>query len=199
MFNYIIRFFNATWYTITGRAREEGDNLLMQNPSAVHQAYEDIINDKRKNMQLYKESMGQLLAIREQNKNSLQKLNEEIDAIKDKIADLLEHRILLEDKYKKDEESQETNVSDAELNQHPVNIIFVHLVTTLEEKNLCVAKLTREKQRAEEDFESYKQEVVRLRRNVEKLTSEQAEVVDDLFTVHQIQDIAEMVPNNKVD
>lgn len=170
----MIRVFKATWYTITGRAREEGNKLLMQNPFAIRDAYEVIITYKRSNIQRYKQAIGQLVAIKEQKKNSLQRLNGEIDAMEDRIANILENR------NKKTDELLETGISEQELPQHTDYIrlddAYNDLVTTLEENNVRVARLKREIQRAEEDTELYKDEIGVLHRSVEKLKSEQTDV-----------------------
>lgn len=129
------------------------------------------ITYKQANIQRYKESIGQLLAIKEQKKNSLQRLNGEIDAMKDRIANILENR------NKKTDELLETGISEQELPQHTdymrLNDAYNDLVTTLEEKNVRVARLKREIQRADEDIELYKDEIGGLLRSVEKLKSEQ--------------------------
>ena len=193
----MIRVFKATWYTITVRAREAGNKRLMQNPCAIRDAYEFIITYKQANIQRYKQAMGQLVAIREQKKNSLQRCNGEIDAMKDRITNILENR------NKKTDELLETGISEQELPQHTdyirLNDVYNDLVTTLEEKNGRVARLKRVIQRAEEDIELYKDEIGVLHRSVEKLKSEQTDAVADLITAREIQDIEEMVPSIKVD
>ena len=174
MLNYIVRVLKATWYTITGRAREEGDKLLMQNPFAIRNAYETIITYKQTNIQHHKIAIGHLFAEREQKKNSLLRLNEEINAMKDRIDNILEKR------NKKTDELLDTGILEQELPQHTdysrLNDAYNELLMTMEEKSTCVARLKHEIHRAEEDIESNKDEITVLHRNVEKLKSEQTDV-----------------------
>lgn len=180
-----------------GRTREENDQLLMQNPCAIRDAFNLIITYKRSNIQRYKQAIGQLIAIRAQKMNSLQIINRENDAMKDKIANFLEKR------NKKTDELLETGISEHELPQHTeyirLNDAYNDLVTTLEEKKVRVARLKREIQRAEEDIELYKDEIGVFDRSVDKLKSEMSDAVTDLITVREIQNIEEMVPNIKFD
>ncbi len=171
------RLLKTIWYTITGRAHEEGDKLLFQNPHAIRHAYDVIIRYKQANIQNHKNVMGQLIATIEQKKNSLNRVNDEIDGLKSSIAKLLEN------KNEKATELQESGLSDEELNQHAdyIHIINLHneFVTTLEERTVRSSKLNREIQRAEEDIKSHKDELVLLHRSVEKLKSEQTDAVED--------------------
>lgn len=191
------RLLKTIWYTITGRAREEGDKLLIQNPFAIRDAYEVIIRYKQANIQNHKEAMGQLIATIEQKKNSLKRVNDEIDGLKSSIAKLLEN------KNEKATELQESGISDEELNQHAdyIHIINLHneFVTTLEERTVRSSKLNREIQRVKEDIESYKDEIAVLHRSVEKLKTEQKDAVEDLFAAREDQEIAETVPSIKAD
>lgn len=191
------RLLKTIWYTITGRAREEGDKLLFQNPHAMRHAYEVIIRYKQANIQSHKNVMGQLIATIEQKKNSLNGVNDEIDGLKSSIAKLLEN------KNEKVTELQESGVSDEELNQHAdyIHIINEHneLVTTLEERTFRSSKLNREIQRAQEDIESHKHEITILHRNVNRLKTEQKDVVEDLVAARESQEIAETVPSIKAD
>ena len=191
------RLLKTIWYTITGRAHEEVDKLLFQDPHAIRSAYDVIIRYKQANIQNHKNVIGQLIATIEQKKNSLKRVNDEIDGLKSSIAKLLEN------KNEKATELQESGVSDEELNQHAdyIHIINLHneFVTTLEERTFRSSKLNREIQRAEEDIESHKPEIKILLRNVSKLETEQKDAVEDLVSALEYQEIAETVPIIKAD
>ena len=72
------RFFKAIWYTLSGRAHELSDRM-MENPEAVRGAYEDIIADKKANVQRYKAAIGQLLALVKQKEGTVQNLTDDVD------------------------------------------------------------------------------------------------------------------------
>ena len=64
------RLFKSIWYALTGRAHEMSDKI-MENPEAVRGAYEDIIKDKKANLQRYKGAIAQLMALMKQKQNSV--------------------------------------------------------------------------------------------------------------------------------
>ena len=191
------RLLKTIWYTLTGRAREEGDKLLFQDLHAIRHAYDVIIRYKQVNIQNHKNAIGQLIAIVEGKKNSLNRVNDEIDGLKSSIAKLLEN------KNEKVTELQESGISDEELNQQAdyIHIINLHneFVTTLEERTIRSSKLNREIQRVQEDIKLHKDETVVLYRSVEKLKSEQKDAVEDLVSAREYQEIAETVTSIKAD
>ena len=196
MANGITRFFKAIWYSLTGRAHEQADKL-MENPEAVRGAYEDIIRDKKGNIQRYKHAIGQLMALVEQKKLSLKKLTDEVDDLEKKKAGAI-HKA-----KGTASELQQSGATDEEVKQHPEYTrcvaAFNDFHSTLEEKNARIDELEEDIERAQGDIESHQDQVKALLSDLEKIQREQSETVADLITAREQEDIADMFSGISMD
>lgn len=196
MANGITRFFKAIWYSLTGRAHEQADRL-MEDPHAVRGAYEDIIKDKQGNIQRYKQAIGQLIALVESKKSSLNGLTEDIDKLEKMKAGAIA-------KAKSTAaELQQAGTPEGEIKQHPD---YVRCVTsyndfhsTLEEKNARVVELEEDIERAQGDIDNHKNQIIGLHRDLEKIKTEQSEAVADLITAREQEEIADMLSGISTD
>ena len=171
--------------------------ILTENLDAVRQVFEDIINDKRNNIQRYKQAIGHLIPLVEQKKNSLKSILDDLDKLEQmkKAAIAKSKNISLELK--------ESGLSDKEIKQHPD---YVRCVTsyndfhfTLEEKNARVAELEQDIERAKQDIEYHKSNITHLHRDVEKIKTEQSEAIADLITAREKRKINEVLSDIKVE
>ena len=196
MANGFTRFFKAIWYTLTGRAHESADRM-MENPEAVRGAYEDIIRDKKGNIQRYKQAIGQLIAIVEQKKSTVQSLTDEIDRLEElksgAIAKAQQTATAL----------QGEGLAQEEIKSHPE---YTRCVTAyqdfnsnLTEKNGRITELENEIEGAQADIESHKLQITSLHRDLDKIKSEQSEAVADLITAREQEEIADMLSGISMD
>lgn len=196
MANGITRFFKAIWYTLTGRAHEQADKL-MENPEAVRGAYEDIIRDKQGNIQRYKNAIGQLIALVEQKKGSLNGLTNDIDLLEQKKAGAIAKakRVAAD--------LQKSGTADLEIKQDQEYARCVAAYndfhSTLEEKNARVVELEEDIERAQSDIESHKVQITGLHRDLEKIKTEQSEAVADLITAREQEEISDMLSGISMD
>ncbi len=196
MANGITRFFKAIWYTLTGRAHEQADRM-MENPEAVRGAYEDIIRDKQGNIQRYKNAIGQLIALVEQKKGSLNRLTNDIDLLEKKKAGAIAKakRVAAD--------LQKSGAADLEIKQDPEYTRCVAAYndfhSTLEEKHSHVADLEEEIERAQNDIESHKVQITGLHRDLGKIKTEQSEAVADLITAREQEEISDMLSGISMD
>ena len=196
MANGFTRFFKAIWYTLTGRAHESADRM-MENPEAVRGAYEDIIRDKKGNIQRYKQAIGQLIAIVEQKKSTVQGLTDEVDRLEElksgAIAKAQQTATAL----------QGEGLAQEEIKTHPE---YTRCVTAyqdfnsnLTEKNGRITELENEIEGAQADIESHKLQITSLHRDLDKIKSEQSEAVADLITAREQEEIADMLSGISMD
>ena len=196
MANGFTRFFKAIWYTLTGRAHESADRM-MENPEAVRGAYEDIIRDKKGNIQRYKQAIGQLIAIVEQKKSTVQSLTDEVDRLEElksgAIAKAQQTATAL----------QGEGLAQEEIKSHPE---YTRCVTAyqdfnsnLTEKNGRITELENEIEGAQADIESHKLQITSLHRDLDKIKSEQSEAVADLITAREQEEIADMLSGISMD
>ena len=196
MANGITRFFKAIWYTLTGRAHEQADRF-MEDPYAVRGAFEDIIKDKQGNIQRYKNAIGQLIALVESKKSSLNGLTEDIDKLEKMKAGAIA-------KAKSTAtELQQAGTPEEEIKQHPEYVrcvsSFNDFHSTLEEKNARVNELEQDIERAQADIDNHKNQISSLHRDLEKIKTESSETVADLITAKEQEDIADMLSGISTD
>ncbi len=196
MANGFTRFFKAIWYTLTGRAHESADRM-MENPEAVRGVYEDIIKDKKGNIQGYKAAIGQLIALVEQKKSTVQSLTDEVDRLEElksgAIAKAQQTAAAL----------QGEGLAQEEIKQHAE---YTRCVTAyqdfnsnLTEKTGRITELENEIEGAQADIESHKLQITSLHRDLDKIKSEQSEAVADLITAREQEEIADMLSGISMD
>jgi phage shock protein A len=196
MANGFTRLFKAIWYTLTGRAHESADRM-MENPEAVRGAYEDIINDKKGNIQRYKAAIGQLIALVEQKKNAVKNLTDEVDRLEElktgAIAKAQQTAAAL----------QGEGLTEEEIKQHAdytrCVTAYQDFNSNLQEKTGRITELENEIEGAQADIESHKLQITTLHRDLDKIKSEQSEAVADLITAREQEEIADMLSGISMD
>ena len=194
MTNSITRFFEAIWYKLTGRTH---DQINMENPKTVCNAYEVIIRYKRGNIQRYKLAIGILLGLVREKEKSLESLAANVNELeKMKSAAIAKMKTIAA-------ELQKSGTPDEEIEQHPDYVRCVtasnDLDSTLEKKNAYIAKLKKEIERAQEDIESHKRQLTALHRDLDNIAMELSEVVADYSTKRKQEKIAGLLSGIGID
>ena len=196
MANGFTRFFKAIWYTLSGRAHESADRM-MENPEAVRGAYEDIINDKKGNIQRYKQAIGQLIALVEQKRSAVKNLTDEVERLEELKSGAIAKA------QQTAAELQGEGLTQEEIKQHAE---YTRCVTAyqdfnsnLQEKTGNITELENEIEGAQADIESHKLQITNLHRDLDKIKSEQSEAVADLITAREQEEIADMLSGISMD
>ena len=196
MANGFTRFFKAIWYTLTGKAHESADKM-MENPEAVRGAYEDIINDKKGNIQRYKQAIGQLIALVEQKRSTVKNFTDEVERLEELKAGAIAKAQQIAAQL------QGEGLSPEEIKQHAE---YTRCVTAyqdfnsnLTEKTGQITEFENEIESAQADIESHKLQITSLHRDLDKIKSEQSEAVADLITAREQEEIADMLSGISMD
>ena len=196
MANGFTRFFKAIWYTLTGKAHESADRM-MENPEAVRGAYEDIINDKKGNIQRYKQAIGQLIALVEQKRSAVKSLTDEVERLEELKAGAIAKA------QQTAAQLQGEGLSPEEIKQHSEYTRCVSAYqdfnSNLTEKTGRITELENEIESAQTDIESHKLQITNLHRDLDKIKSEQSEAVADLITAREQEEIADMLSGISMD
>ncbi len=196
MANGITRFFKAIWYTLTGRAHETADRML-EDPNAIRGAYEDIISDKKGNIQRYKQAIGQLIALVEQKKSAVKTLTDEVS----NLEELKSGAIAKAQQTAAD--LQKEGMSPEEVKQHTEYTrcvtAYQEFNTNLQEKEGRITDLESEIETAQADIDSHKIQITTLTRDLDKIKNEQSEAVADLITAKEQEEIADMLSGISTD
>ncbi len=196
MANGFTRFFRAIWHTLSGKAHESADRL-MEDPEAVRGAYEDIVNEKKGQIQRYKQAIGQLIALVEQKKSSVKALTDEVDRLEElKSGALAKAKATAA-------ELQRDGLSPEEIKVHSE---YTRCVTAyqdfnsnLEDKSDRIAALADEIENSQSDIEKHKLQITTLHRDLDKIKSEQSEAVADMISAREQEEIADMLSGISVD
>ena len=161
--------------------------ILMDNPETVRGVYEDIIQNKKDNIQRYKQAIGQLIALIEQKKSQLKGITEEIDKLeKMKAGAIAKSKTTAA-------ELQIAGTPEEEIKQHPDYVRCVSSYndfhSTLDEKNARIVELEQDIERAQGDIEHHKSNLTLLHRDIEKTKTEQSEAVADLIAAREKEEI----------
>ncbi len=196
MANGFTRFFKAIWYTLTGRAHESADRM-MENPEAVRGAYEEIINDKKGNIQRYKQAIGQLIALVEQKRSAVKNLTDEVERFEELKAGAI---------AKAQQTATELQGEGLTQEEIKVHAEYTRCVTAyqdfnsnLQERTGRITELENEIEGAQADIESHKLQITSLHRDLDQIKSEQSEAVADLITAREQEEIADMLSGISMD
>ena len=196
MANGFTRFFKAIWYTLTGRAHESADRM-MENPEAVRGAYEDIVNDKKGNIQRYKQAIGQLIALVEQKKSAVKSLTDEVDRLEELKAGAIAKAQQTAAALQGEGLTQEETKQHAEYTRCVT--AYQDFNSNLQEKTGRITELENEIEGAQADIESHKLQITNLHRDLDKIKTEQSEAVADLITAREQEEIADMLSGISTD
>ena len=196
MANGFTRFFKAIWYTLTGKAHESADRM-MENPEAVRGAYEDIINDKKGNIQRYKQAIGQLIALVEQKRSTVKNLTDEIERLEELKAGAIAKAQQTAAQLQGEGLSQEEIKVHAEYTRCVT--AYQDFNSNLTEKTGQITEFENEIESAQADIESHKLQIISLHRDLDKIKSEQSEAVADLITAREQEEIADMLSGISMD
>ena len=196
MANGISRFFRSIWYTLTGRAHEAADRM-MENPEAVRGAYEDIISDKKGNIQRYKQAIGQLIALVERKKSTVKNLTDEVE----KLEELKSGAIAKAQQTAADLQAQ--GMAPEEVKQHAEYVrcvtAYQEFNTNLEDKTGQISELENDIEEAQAGIDNHKIQITGLHRDLEQIKNEQSEAVADLITAREQEEIADMLSGISMD
>ena len=196
MANGFTRFFKAIWYTLTGKAHESADRM-MENPEAVRGAYEDIINDKKGNIQRYKQAIGQLIALVEQKRSTVKSLTDEVERLEELKSGAIAKAQQTAAQLQGDGLSQEEIKVHGEYTRCVT--AYQDFNSNLVEKTDRITELENEIEGAQSDIESHKLQITSLHRDLDKIKSEQSEAVADLITAREQEEIADMLSGISMD
>ena len=184
------RLFKSIWYMLTGRAHEMSDKI-MENPEAVRGAYEDIIKDKKENIQRYKGAVGQLMALLKQKQVSVQELTQEVT----RLEDLKKGALAKAKQVANDLQSQGISPEEIKTDVDYTKCVAAYndFSSTLTEKEARIGELEEDIQRAQQDIDGHKVQLETLTRDLKKIQEEQSEAVADLISARETEEIADML------
>jgi len=187
MFRAIGRYFRAIGYLLVGKI-DSARMVLSTNPTVVGATFDNIIEEKRKRIQQYKDAIGAMIAQREKKQADLKRQTEEVERLgklKDGAAAMARKVV---ERHNGDIEAVKT---DPEYLKCQAS--FKDFSSTLEEKEARCTELEADAKQIDETIEGHKIQIQSLLREFEKIKVEKHETIADMVTAKEEQELADMV------
>ena len=187
MFRAIGRWLRAIGYLFTGRI-DEARKALMMNPDVIRATYDNVIEEKKKRINQYKDAVAGMIGQQEKKKATLQSLTEEIQqlermkngsaAMAKKIVARLGGDV---EAVKQDPEYVRCQAA------------FKDFTTTLAEKQQRAAELEADVEMLSKNIGDHKIQIQGVLRDLEKIKEEKHDTVADVISAREEQQIADMI------
>ena len=188
MFKAIARWFKALGYLMTGQV-DSARRTLDANPHVIRAKYDEIVEEKTKRIHQYKEAVAKLIAQEQRKVGKLKELGEEIGRLERLKAGALAKAKQATERLKAAGKSLEEIKADEDYKR--CLTAFNDFNSTLGEKQQRVTELEGDVEEYRKTISDHKIQLQGLLRELEKVKSESAEMVADVITAKQEQDIAD--------
>lgn len=187
MFRAISRYFRALGYLLTGQI-DEARKALTMNPTVIGATFDNVIREKTKRIQQYKDAVGSMIAQEERKKAELKRQTEEVTKLQ-KLRDgamvmarkVVERHAGNADAVKQDPEYAKCQAA------------FKDFSSTLAEKEARCKELEQDIQELENNAAGHKTQLESLLRELEQVRREKQETVADMITARQEREVADMI------
>ena len=187
MFRVIGRYFRAIGYLFTGKI-DRARMVLGTNPDVIRAQFDQIIEEKKRRIQHYKDAVGGLIAQQEKKKAELQRQSEEVARL-EKLRDgaaAMARRIV-----------ERHNGNAEAVKQDPEYLkcqgAYKDFSSTLEEKEARCGELEADVNTLEDSIAGHKVQLQGLLRELEKVKQEQHETVADIITAKEEKEVSDML------
>ena len=187
MFRAISRYFRALGYLLTGRI-DEARRALTLNPTVIGATFENIIREKTKRIQQYKDAVGGMIAQEERKKAELKRQSEDVSRLQKlrQGATAMAKRVV------------ERHAGNAEAVKQDTEYVkcqaaYKDFSSTLAEKEARCKELEQDIQELENNIAGHKTQLESLLRELEQVRREKQETVADVITARQEREVADML------
>ena len=187
MFTAVGKYFRAVWYLMTFCIDKASESLRM-NPGVVSVNYDRIIDDKRAQINQYKDAIASMIAQEESKKQKLKVLTEEVQRLEKLKAGAAAKARQVAEKYSGDAASTH---SDPEYQK--CQTAFRDFSTTLTEKQARIAELESDIDQLLANVNRHKLQIQTQMRDLEKLGEEKHDAVATILSAREEQQIADLM------
>ncbi len=187
MFGAIGRYFRALGYLLVGKV-DSARMSISQNPNVVSATFDNIIREKKRHIQQYKDAIGAMIAQEEKKRSELKNQSEEIA----KLAKLKEGAAIMARKV-----VQRLGGDIEAVKKDPEYIkcqsAFRDFSSTLDEKEARCTELEGDIETLAASITGHKTQIQLFIRELEKVGQEKHEAVADIITAKEERELADMV------
>jgi flagellar biosynthesis chaperone FliJ len=187
MFSAIGKYFRALGYLITGRI-DKARKALSHNPAVVEATFDNIIKEKRKRIQQYKDAVAAMITQEEKKKAELKQQSEEVDRLEKLKNGAAAMAKKIVEKHGGDIEAVKRDPEYLKC-----QAAFKDFTSTLEEKESRIDDLETDIKTIESSIAQHKTQLQSIMREFENIKQEKHETVADLITAKEEREIADMI------
>ena len=196
MFRAIWRYVKSIGYLLTGQI-DAARKTLDTNPHVVRATYDEVIRDKKRRINQYRQAVASLVAQEEKKIQQISRLTEDVqrlERLKTGAAAKAKQRITaLQAQGKTAAKVQ----SDEEYRK--CQAAYRDFSSTLAEKQDRIEELERDVQSGSTRIADHKVQLQSLLREVEKVKTEAADTVADMITAKEEKELADLVTGLSTD
>ncbi len=190
MFKAIGRYVRALGYLVTGRI-DAARQSLSASPHVVNATYDQIISDKKKSIQQYKDAIARLIV---QHEAKMSKIKSETEAINNfeqlKEGAAAKARMTVEQMKSTGASLEQIKASE---DYQKCMLAFQDFKSKVDEKTPRIAELEDEVGEMDSTIAGHKIQLTEMLREVENLRSERAEAVAEIITAKEQAELNDML------
>jgi flagellar biosynthesis chaperone FliJ len=186
MFRALWRWVRAIGYLLTGRINKASETLR-SNPTVIAATYDQIIVDKTRQINQYKDAIGKMIAQQEDKKSKLRQLTQDVQKLEKLKAGAAAKAKSLAQKLG----SKEACEQDPEFIR--CQAAFKDFSSTLTEKESHAKDLEQEVEQRGKDIANHETQIKSILRDLEKVKEEKHDTVADVIAAKQEQEIGDML------
>lgn len=190
MFNAIGRYFRAMGYLVTGRI-DAARSALSTSPHVVNATYDQIIEDKKKSIQQYKDAIARLIVQHEAKMSKIKAETESINRLEQMREGAAAKARSVVAEMKATGASIEQIKSGEEYQK--CMLAYQDFSSKIEEKTPRIAELESDVQETDSTIAGHKIQLTDMLREIENLRGEQVEAVAEIITAKEEAQLNDML------
>ena len=185
MFQSLWRYIKAVGYLITGQI-DKMRSTLDTNPNVMRANYDEIINQKKEQINEYKNAVAGIITIEQKKKETLKSLVNEIEILEKKKAGAVTKAKSIASELSEEETKQNEDYNRC-LNA------FKDFSSTLKEKQARADEIENDLENTQQQLKNHKRQLENIQRSITELKQEKEEAIADVISAKHEKEIADVI------
>jgi len=187
MFRAIAKLFRAVGYLLIGRI-DDARQALSMNPNVIRATFDNVIDEKRKRIQQYKDAVAAMIAQDEKKKAELKRQSEEAARLQQLRDGALAMARSIAGRHGGDAEAVKQDADYLKCQSS-----YKDFSSTLAEKEARCRELEEDIKTLDGSVANHKTQLEALLRELERLQQEKHETVADILTAREEKEVSDML------
>ncbi|MCC5830995.1 MAG: hypothetical protein JJU36_16235 [Phycisphaeraceae bacterium] len=190
MLKAVGRYFRALGYLVTGRI-DAARRAISTSPYVVNATYDQIIEEKKKSIQQFKDAIARLIVQHDEKMNRIRALSDEINRMEQlKEGAAAKARTTVE---KLRAQGMDLAAIKAGEDYQKCMLAFNDFTSRIEEKTPRIAELEKELTDMDQTIQGHKIQLQQMLREIDRVKEEQAVAVAEIITAREEQELNDML------